>query len=64
MIRINLKKVIYDRSYMRTSLSPNFRCVTDYLILTLTATFLVQVIFKFFRAEEYLLSFLEYHIVA
>ena len=43
---------------MRNSLAPNFRCVTDYLILTLIIFFLLQTIFKIFDGDRHLLEFL------
>ncbi len=50
--------MLYDRPYMRKSLTPNFRCVTDYLILTLITFFLLQTILKIFDGDRYLLEFL------
>ena len=51
-------EVLYDRPYMRKSLTPNFRCVTDYLIFTLIAFFLLQTFFKIFDGDRRLLEFL------
>lgn len=40
---------------MRRGLSPNFRCITDYLILSIIATFLIQTTLKIFDGELSLL---------
>ena len=48
--------MLYDRTYMRSGLTPKLRCITDYLILSLVSIFLLQTILKIFGGDRFLIE--------